>query len=118
RDVHTLHWAETARQSLSEAGDAELEDPYHRLREARVELHRHTGRESNRLTLQDQDAVADSLGYEDADALMASLATAARTIAWTSDDTWRRVESSLRGPLGRIARRDRELAASVALRDG
>jgi len=118
RDVHALHWAETARHILFETDDAELEDPYHRLLEARVELHRHTGRESNRLTLQDQDAVAAALGYEDADALMTSLATAARTIAWTSDDTWRRVESSLRGPLGRIARRDRELAASVALRDG
>src|SRR5207237_2966975 len=71
-----------------------------------------------RLSLQDQDAVATALEYDDADALMAGLASAARAIAWTSDDTWRRVESSLRGPLGRIARRDRELAPGLILRDG
>ena len=88
RDVHALGWAETAR------------------------------RPSNRLTLQDQDAVSHALHHADADALMATLAAAARTIAWTSDDTWRRFESSLRGPVGRIARRDRELVPGVVLRDG
>ena len=118
RDVHALRWAQAARQILLEADDAELQGPYRRLLDARVELHRHTGRASNRLTLQDQDPVADALGYDDADTLMASLASAARTIAWTSDDTWRRVESSLRGPLGRVARRDRELAPGLLLRDG
>ncbi|MEY2430926.1 MAG: [protein-PII] uridylyltransferase [Acidimicrobiaceae bacterium] len=118
RDVQALHWAEAARRILFEVDDAELERPYELLLEARVELHRHTGRGDNRLLLQEQDAVASALGYEDADVLMASIATAARTIAWTSDDAWRRVESSLRGPLGRIARRDRELAPGVVLRDG
>jgi [protein-PII] uridylyltransferase len=48
---------------------------------------------------------------------MAAVASAARTIAWTSDDAWRRVESSLRGPLGRIARRDRTLEPGLVLRD-
>ena len=118
RDVHALQWAEAARRILFEPDEAELDQAYERLLEARVELHRHTGRASNRLGLQDQDAVASALGYEDADALMAALATAGRTIAWTSDDTWRRIDSSLRGPLGRIARRDRVLAPGLVLRDG
>ncbi|HEX4822365.1 MAG TPA: [protein-PII] uridylyltransferase [Acidimicrobiales bacterium] len=118
RDVHALQWAEAARRILFEPDEAELDHAYERLLEARVELHRHTGRASNRLSLQDQDAVATALGYEDADALMGTLAAAGRTIAWTSDDTWRRIDSSLRGPLGRIARRDRMLAAGLVLRDG
>jgi [protein-PII] uridylyltransferase len=118
RDVHALRWAEAARRILFAVDDAELDGPYNLLLEARVELQRQTGRGANQLFLQEQDAVAATLGYEDADRLMASIATAARTIAWTSDDAWRRVESSLRGPLGRLARRDRELAPGVVLRDG
>ena len=42
----------------------------------RVELHRATGRSTNTLLLQDQDAVAAALGFVDADALMAALADA------------------------------------------
>src|SRR6185295_7116674 len=45
-------------------------------------------------------------------------AAAARPIAWTSDDAWRRIRSSLRGPLGRVGKRDRELGEGVILRDG
>jgi [protein-PII] uridylyltransferase len=118
RDVHALRWAEAARRILFAVDDAELDGPYNLLLDARVELQRQTGRAGNQLLLQEQDAVAGALGYEDADRLMASIATAARTIAWTSDDAWRRVESSLRGPLGRIARRDRELGSGLVLRDG
>jgi [protein-PII] uridylyltransferase len=57
---------------------------------ARVELHRNAGRELDRLLLQEQDPVAAALGYEDADALMADVAGAGRTIAWVCDDAWRR----------------------------
>ncbi|MEY2403133.1 MAG: [protein-PII] uridylyltransferase, partial [Acidimicrobiaceae bacterium] len=118
RDVHALRWAEVARRILFAADDAELEAPYNLLLEARVELQRQTRRAGNQLLLQEQDGVASALGYDDADRLMASIASAARTIAWTSDDAWRRVESSLRGPLGRIARRDRVLEPGLVLRDG
>ena len=52
-------------------------------------------------------AVADALGLPDADALMQQVSSAARTIGWTSDDKWRRVESYLKGPSGRVAKRDR-----------
>jgi [protein-PII] uridylyltransferase len=49
---------------------------------------------------------------------MAGVAAAARIIAWTSDDAWRRIRSSLRGPTGRMARRDHALAPGVVLREG
>ncbi len=49
---------------------------------------------------------------------MAAVAGAARTIAWTSDDAWRRIQSMLRGPFGREAHNARPLAAGVALCDG
>jgi [protein-PII] uridylyltransferase len=68
------------------------------LADARVELQRATGKPSNRLLLQDQDVVAAALGRSDADELMAEIATAARTLAWASDDGWRRVTGWLAGP--------------------
>jgi len=60
---------------------------------ARVELHRLTGRSTDVLRLQEQDAVATALGYADADALMHAVADAARTIAWELDRALRRVEA-------------------------
>ena len=118
RDVHSLQWAEAARNVLFEHDAQSLAVAYATLLDARVELHRRTGRPSNVLALQEQDGVAESLGLADADALMAGIASAARSIAWTSDDAWRRVRSSLRGPLGRVGRRDRVLAPGLTLRDG
>ncbi len=56
----------------------------------RVELHRRSGREQNKLLLQEQDQVAQALGEVDSDALMRSVATAGRTVAWEGDDAWRR----------------------------
>ena len=49
---------------------------------------------------------------------MARVAAAARTIAWTSDDTWDRIRSSLRGPVGRMAARDRRVGPGLVIRDG
>jgi [protein-PII] uridylyltransferase len=56
----------------------------------RVELHRRSGREQNKLLMQEQDQVALALGEVDSDALMRSVATAGRTVAWEGDDAWRR----------------------------
>lgn len=54
-------------------------------------------RPSDRLLLQDQDAVAAHLRRDDveptADALMAAVAAAARTVSWTVDATWRRIDA-------------------------
>jgi len=118
RDVHSLRWAESARAILLEHDDVSLSAAYAVLLDARVELQRGTRRSTNQLTLQEQDGVAARLGVADADELMAGVAQAARTIAWTSDDTWRRVRSGLRGPAGRLARRAQEVAAGVVLHDG
>jgi [protein-PII] uridylyltransferase len=117
RDVQALRWAQAARTILWDTDGPGLGAAYDRLLAVRVELHRRTGRPGDRLLLQEQDAIADSLGYEDADALMREVAHAARTIAWTSDDSWARIESSLAGPLGRL-RRERPLGGGLILRDG
>jgi [protein-PII] uridylyltransferase len=118
RDVHAMRWAEATRRLLFEPDDLVLDRAYAVLGDARVELQRRTGSASNVLTLEDQDAVADALGYRDADSLMAAISDAARAIAWTSDDMWRRIRSSLSGPSGRLARRDRAVRPGVVLRDG
>jgi [protein-PII] uridylyltransferase len=118
RDVHAIHWAEEARPVMLAGDDTVLPDAYGILLDARVELHRRTGRPGDVLHLQEQDAVADALGYDTADALMAALAGAARSIAWRSDEVWERVEAALEGPVARRFRRDRQLAPGVMLRNG
>ena len=117
RDVHALHAAGQATHVLPpDAG--ELLDSYEVLLAARVELHRIAGRAQDRLVLEQQDAVAEQLGYSDADALMAAVATAARAIGWASDDAWHRVASWRMGPKGRTAGADRQLGPGLLLRDG
>ena len=118
RDVHALGWAQASRLFLLDDDALRLGDAYGVLLDARVELQRRTRRPGNALVLEEQDAVAVALGDADADALMHRVAEAARRIAWTSEDTWRRIRSSLRGPLGRAATRTRSLGGGVALRDG
>lgn len=118
RDVHAIHWAEDAQSVIFEGDEVTLGEAYDRLLSARVELHRLTGRPGDRLSLEDQDAVAATLGYGDADDMMRELARAARDISWTSDDTWARVDSSLAGPSSLRVRRDRPLFPGVVLREG
>jgi [protein-PII] uridylyltransferase len=118
RDVHGLRWAEAARNLLWEGDDPALDDAYGTLLSARVELHRRTGRPGDRLLLEEQDAVASALGYADADLLMRDVASAARTIAWRSDDAWARIDAALSGPLGFRSRRDKGLGLGLVLRDG
>ena len=118
RDVHSLQWAEAASQILLERDNAALTSSYAVLLDARVELQRITQRPNNVLALQEQPAVARSLGDKDADQLMARVAAAARAIAWMSDDTWRRINATLRGPLGRVVHRSRQLEPGISLRDG
>jgi [protein-PII] uridylyltransferase len=117
RDVHAVRWAELARPVMLAGDDASLSANHDLLLSARVELHRVTGRPGDRLLLEEQDAVAERLGYDDADELMRSISAAARAIAWTSDEVWDRVTSGLRGPAGWRAARDRELFPHVVLRD-
>lgn len=75
----------------------------------RVELHRRVARASDRLTLEQQDGVAAALGT-DADGLMAAVASSARSIAWASDEVWRRA--------GDGARRGRRPSRAAPVGDG
>ncbi len=118
RDVHAIRWAEAAEVPLLPGDDADIAAAYEVVLSARVELHRRTGRTSDKLFLEEQDVVAAELGYADADDLMRGLSTAARTIAWASDDLWARVESSLEGPFRRRLWKDRDVDSGVVLREG
>jgi [protein-PII] uridylyltransferase len=117
RDVHAQHWAEAARRILLEGDEAAMASAYDTLLDVRVALHRRTGKASDRLLLQEQDGIAADLGHVDADALMAEVAAAARTIAWTSDETWDRVLSSVKGPRGRTVPADRHVGPGLVIRD-
>jgi [protein-PII] uridylyltransferase len=118
RDVHAIRWAELAQAVMLQGDDASLARNHDVLFATRVELHRRTNRAGDRLLLEEQDAVAAALGYPGADDMMAAVSAAARAIAWTSDEVWERVDSSLKGPLGWRMSRDRDLAPGVVLRDG
>lgn len=124
RDVHAIHWAQAARPVMLSGDDAALSDAYAVLLDARVELHRRTGRRGDVLLLQEQDAVAEALGFANTDTYMRQLSAAARTVAWRSDEVWERVDASLDGPslpvIGRRLKRRPEvaLATGIVLRDG
>ena len=62
------------------------------LQNVRDALHQVTQRNSDRLLLQEQDAVAEVMGLNDADDLLRQVYAAARVIAYTSDTTWHRVQ--------------------------
>jgi len=116
RDVHAMRAVQLALPKLPPVEPA-FDAAASTLLDARVALHRTTEKSSDRLVLQQQLPVAEELGLPDVDMLMRFVSGAARTIAWTSDDRWRRVESQLKGPSGRIAKRDRPMSEGVVLRD-
>src|SRR6266545_2037203 len=90
-----------------------LADPPHgtverareQLLDARDALHLVTGRATDRLLLQEQDGAAELLGLLDADALLRVVSEAARTIAYATDVTWRRVGQVLEARRRRGLRR-------------
>ncbi len=117
RDAHALRAMATGAPDLARSADLQAVDAATgTLLAARVELHRVAGRALDRLLLQEQDQVASALGYPDADALMAAVAAAGRTIAWTCTSAWRRRhrwEPPEPGGIGGRARRRRSQAAAV-----
>jgi [protein-PII] uridylyltransferase len=78
---------------------------------ARVALHRATSQPGDTLRLEDQDAAAVQAGLPSADALMAEIAAAARTIAWISDEAWGRIGKTTGG-------HPKEVAPGVMFLDG
>ncbi|MEU5212125.1 [protein-PII] uridylyltransferase [Streptomyces sp. NPDC020742] len=81
---------------LADAPRGGLEAARTLLLDTRDALHRTTGRATDRLSLQEQDQVAEALGVLDADALLRQTYEAARTISYASDVTWREVGRVLR----------------------
>ena len=118
RDVHSLQWAQAARSILLEHDEKSLATAYATLLDRARRAAPPNGPAEQRARAAGAGRGRDALDLADGDALMASIASAARAIAWTSDDAWRRIRSSLRGPLGRIGKRDRVLGDGLALRDG
>ncbi|MET0460472.1 MAG: nucleotidyltransferase domain-containing protein, partial [Ilumatobacteraceae bacterium] len=91
RDVHTLWWAADADLIVPADDLGVLDRCYGELFDVRVALHREKGRPGDVLRLEDQDAVAARLGMTSADAMMADVAAAARSIDWIADGAWRHV---------------------------
>ena len=114
RDLHCLQWIDLADPSLLEDSERDaLDGPHSVLLSARIELHRATGRANNQLLLQEQDEVADALGYGDADLLMAAVAEAARTVTGIEDAVLHRIHK--RGRRRRWLARTRDLGHGILL---
>ncbi|MEU2119296.1 [protein-PII] uridylyltransferase [Streptomyces sp. NPDC016459] len=94
RDVQVLR--AVAASWLADAPREGLDAARRRLLDARDALHLTTGRATDRLALQDQDAVALDLGLLDADTLLREVYEAARTISYATDVTWREVNRVLK----------------------
>ena len=115
RDVEAMNAAALAMPALAEfAEDARVVAASDELLDARVALHATTGRRSDQLLLDDQDAVARRLGFADADDLLPQLSAAARRVTWTTDEMWRRIDQWARGP--RHSTRDRSVERGIAFR--
>lgn len=115
RDIHSLRWIDLADPELLEETERQaLEAPHHVLLSARIELHRSTERANNQLLLQEQDEVAARLGYRDADALMAEVAAAGRTVSWIQDAVLHRIHLRSRR---RWRRKTRDLGHGIQISD-
>ncbi len=112
RDVQSLWWAQEAGLNLIAEDLIDLDRSYDVLLRARVSLHLTTGRAGDVLRLEDQDAAAAAGGWRDADALMADVAAAGRTIAWLCSENWGRAVAPA------VAEPDRAVAPGVILRNG
>ncbi|MET7755374.1 [protein-PII] uridylyltransferase [Streptomyces sp. NPDC005389] len=94
RDAQALR--AVAASWLADAPREGLDAARRRLLDARDALHLTTGRATDRLALQEQDAVAAELGLLDADTLLREVYEAARTISYATDVTWREVNRVLK----------------------
>lgn len=113
RDIHALLWAESAGVTISRSDRAALDAGRDVLMALRVALHRHAGRATEVLRLEDQDAVAEACGYANADSLVTSLSNVARSVAWVGDEVWARVKAAESKP-----QPDQPLAPGVVLHEG
>ncbi len=115
RDLHALAWAERADPDFGLDLLDDLEPQRELLADARIALHRSTGRHGDMLTLDDQDDVAELMGDRGGQELMLRLALAARRVAWFSDEAWARWDRARTRP--RRGRPRVELSAELELID-
>ncbi|MFI0409590.1 [protein-PII] uridylyltransferase [Actinomadura sp. 3N508] len=103
RDVHILH--AVVASWVAPGPDGRVRAAHDLLLDVRHALHEVTGRASDRLVLQEQEAVARALGLADANVLQRSISEAARTITYATSHAWRRAKSSGAARRGHIERR-------------
>lgn len=118
RDADAIRWALAAGIELLEQEKREVRDAREVLLAARVELHRTSGRKSNKLRIDNQDEVAEALGLQAPD-MMAEIARAGRTIRWIGDDVWNRAARAGRRRIPLVSRRSKqkEISPGVLLGD-
>ena len=92
RDIHALQWAVEAGLELSADDRGQLIICNDVLLQVRVALHRHVGRASEILRLEDQAPVAPMAGYATDDDLMAAIAEVGREVAWIADEAWAQLD--------------------------
>ena len=122
RDVHVLSFIERsghpAVANAMERPPSELSEAHDVLLSVRAELHRKTGRPHDRLLLQEQDAVAEGAGFGSADELMSMVSAAARTIAWCTEESLRRLSNTLNKRFATRFGRPMKVAPNLALQSG
>lgn len=101
RDVHAMHAVAAA--WVSDPPGAQVRAAYARLLDVRGELHRTSGRPTDRLVFEEHEPVARALGLSDADELLRAVSEAGRTIGYAAEQTCRRVQG---WAAGRRWRRD------------
>ncbi|MFC3983611.1 [protein-PII] uridylyltransferase family protein, partial [Streptosporangium jomthongense] len=99
RDVQVMQAVAAA--WVASAPGPRVRQAHELLLDVRHALHLVTGRGSDRLVLQEQEAVAGVLGLLDAEVLMRALAEAGRTVTHAFDATWRAVDRLVGGPAPR-----------------
>jgi len=116
-----------AATGITQVDQTGLADAHNFLLDVRDALHLVTHRPTDRLALQEQQAVAQLLGIESDDALLRAVSSAGRTISYISELTWHRVKhqgvSARKGILRRKVLStqisdETPLAAGVMVRDG
>lgn len=111
RDVQTVWWAVAGGLDVIEQDLDDLDACYDTLLRARVATHLTTGRAGEVMRLEDQDAIAERGGWSDADALMADVAAAGRTVSWLCGENWNRA-------IERDLHDDRRITPGIVLRNG
>jgi [protein-PII] uridylyltransferase len=91
RDIHMLWWAIEAGLDLGDDDVVSLARCNEVLLSARTALHQHAKKAGDVLRLEQQQAVASLLRYDNDDALMKAISSAALRVAWIADEAWARL---------------------------